>query len=96
VRNPELFLSSLLLSSAHSHARILRTSAVDHTILFLRNPDLHHGLLGLRVRQVDLRTNLIRLDVGTTKNGEGREVTMTRTIGELVREAVAGKKTEDY
>jgi integrase len=30
-------------------------------------------LLGLRVRQVDVRTKLIRLDVGTTKNGEGRE-----------------------
>jgi integrase len=28
-------------------------------------------LLGLRVRQVDLRTNLIRLDVGTTKDEYG-------------------------
>src|SRR5436190_7442308 len=46
VRDPKFLLSSLLLSSAHSHARILRTSAVDHTIFFLRNPDLHHGLLG--------------------------------------------------
>src|SRR6266849_1705804 len=46
VRNPKFLLSSLLLFSAHSHARILRTSAVDHTIFFLRNPDLHHGLLG--------------------------------------------------
>jgi tRNA(Arg) A34 adenosine deaminase TadA len=45
VRDPELFLSSLLLSSTHSHARILRTSAVDRTVFFLRNPDLHHGLL---------------------------------------------------
>src|SRR5438445_7164823 len=45
VRNPKFLLSSLLLFSAHSHARILRTSAVDHTIFFLRNPDLHHGLL---------------------------------------------------
>jgi putrescine aminotransferase len=45
MRNPKLFLASLLLSSAHSHAHILRTCAVDHTILFLRNPDLHHGLL---------------------------------------------------
>src|SRR5439155_17817586 len=45
VRDPKLFLSSLLLSSAHPHSRILRTSAVTHTIFFLRNPDLHHGLL---------------------------------------------------
>jgi integrase len=52
--------------------------------------------LGLRVRQVKVRTELIRLDVGTTKNGEGREVTMTRIIRELVRQAVAGKNSDDY
>ncbi len=34
-------------------------------------------LLGLRVRQVDLAQQTIRLDVGSTKNGEGREVSMT-------------------
>jgi hypothetical protein len=45
VRNPKLFLASLLLSSAHPHARILRTCVVNYTILFLGNPDLHHGLL---------------------------------------------------
>jgi integrase len=53
-------------------------------------------LLGLRVRQVNVRTGLIRLDVGTTKNGEGREVTMTSAIRELVRRAVIGKQPEDY
>jgi integrase len=53
-------------------------------------------LLGLRVRQVNVLTGLIRLDVGTTKNGEGREVTMTRTIRELVRQAVAGKNPDDH
>ena len=53
-------------------------------------------LLGLRVRQVDVRTKLIRLDVGTTKNGEGREVAMTHTIRELVWQAVAGKNPDDY
>ena len=53
-------------------------------------------LLGLRVRQVDVRTKLIRLDVGATKNGEGREVMMTRTIRELVRQAVVGKNSDDY
>ena len=46
MRDPKLILSSLLRSSTHSHARILRTSAVDHTIFFLRNPDLHHGCKG--------------------------------------------------
>jgi len=53
-------------------------------------------LLGLRVRQVNVSTKLIRLDVGSTKNGEGREVTMTSTIRELVRQAVAGKRPDDY
>jgi integrase len=53
-------------------------------------------LLGLRVRQVNVRTGLIRLDVDTTKNGEGREVTMTSTIRELVTQAVVGKQPEDY
>src|SRR6266851_10081251 len=47
VRDPKFLLSSLLLSSAHSHARILRISAVDHTSFFSRNPDFHHGLLVL-------------------------------------------------
>src|SRR5216683_1826220 len=40
VRDPKFLLSSLLLSSAHSHARILRISAVDHTIFFLKEPRL--------------------------------------------------------
>src|SRR5437870_1039140 len=46
VRDPKFLLSSLLLSSAHSHTRILRINAVDHTIFFLKEPDFHHGLLG--------------------------------------------------
>jgi len=37
-------------------------------------------LLGLRVRQVALRGRTIRLDVGSTKNGEGREVAMTAKV----------------
>ena len=48
-------------------------------------------LLGLRVRQVDLRARTIRLDVGSTKNGEGREVAMTAKVAELLRQATAGK-----
>ena len=53
-------------------------------------------ILGLPVRQLKLQTGLIRLDVGTTKNNEGREVSMTSAIRELARQAVAGKKPDDY
>ena len=52
-------------------------------------------ILGLRVRQVNLLTSLIRLDVGTTKNLEGREVTMSKNIRELVSQAVVGKNSDD-
>ena len=48
-------------------------------------------LLGLRVRQVDLPARTVRLDVGSTKNGEGREVTMTKQVEALLRQAVAGQ-----
>jgi len=53
-------------------------------------------LLNLRVRQIDLVWKTIRLDVGTTKNREGREVTMTAAILELMRQAVAGKGPDDF
>jgi integrase len=48
-------------------------------------------LIGLRVGQVDLRNRTIRLNPGSTKNGEGREVTMTPEVEELLRAAVEGK-----
>jgi len=53
-------------------------------------------LLHLKVRQVDLFSRLIRLDVGSTKNGEGREVTMTSCIFGLITQAVTGKQPEDF
>jgi integrase len=53
-------------------------------------------LLGLRVRQTDLRLRTIRLDVGSTKNGEGREVAMTSKVEELLRQATAGKGPDDF
>jgi len=53
-------------------------------------------LLGLRVRQVDLRAHTIRLDVGSTKNGEGREVAMTAKVAELLQLATSGKAAEDF
>jgi integrase len=52
-------------------------------------------MLGLQVRQVDLHARTIRLDPGTTKNGEGREVVMTPEVEELLRAAVMNKKPTD-
>lgn len=53
-------------------------------------------LLGLRVRSVSIPNRTVRLDTGTTKNGEGREVRMTPKVTELLRLAVVGKKPDDY
>lgn len=53
-------------------------------------------LLSLRVRQVNMALGTIRLDVGSTKNREGREVTMTGKVGELLRQAIVGKGAEDF
>ena len=53
-------------------------------------------LLELRVRQVNFPNRTIRLDPGTTKNREGREVSMTPKVAELLREATRGKKPDDF
>ncbi len=53
-------------------------------------------ILNLRVTHVSLATRTIRLDVGATKSGEGREVTMTQRIAALVEQAIAGKGKDDY
>ncbi len=53
-------------------------------------------LVNLRVRHVDLRAHTIRLDPGTTKNDEGREVAMTAEVVELLRAACDGKRPDDY
>jgi integrase len=53
-------------------------------------------LQNLRVRQANVTTGLIRLDVGETKNDDGREVVMTATIRELARRAAAGKCPDDF
>ncbi len=53
-------------------------------------------LLNLHVRQVDQASRTITLDAGTTKNNEGREVTMTAEVFTLVSACVHGKKPEDY
>jgi len=52
-------------------------------------------LLNMRVKQVDLLSRTIRLEPGTTKNRDGREVTMTRRVHELLKLCVFGKRAED-
>jgi integrase len=49
----------------------------------------------MRVRQVDLAQRTIRLEPGTTKNSEGREVVMTDAVYTLLSACVIGKGTDD-
>jgi integrase len=51
-------------------------------------------VLNLKVKQIDLFSKTIRLEVGETKNGEGREVPMTAALFELLRECVRRKEPE--
>jgi integrase len=53
-------------------------------------------LLNLRVDQVDLALRVIRLEPGTTKNEEGREVTMTDSVFVLLKECVHDKGPDNY
>lgn len=53
-------------------------------------------LLNMRVKQVDVLAGTIRLEPGTTKNRDGREVTMTKRVCELLKLCVFGKKPDDY
>lgn len=50
----------------------------------------------MRVKQVDLFSRTIRLEVGTTKNHEGREATMADAVLLLVTECTHGKQPDDY
>jgi hypothetical protein len=54
-------------------------------------------LLNLRVQQIDLATRTIRLEPGTTKNREGREVTIeSGVLLELLRQCLTGKDQDDH
>ncbi|MFI5107977.1 MAG: tyrosine-type recombinase/integrase [Terriglobales bacterium] len=53
-------------------------------------------LLGLRVRQVDLKARTIRLNAGETKSGAGRVVKMTAEVFALLQACVSGKVPDDY
>lgn len=52
-------------------------------------------LINLRVKQIDLRTRTIRLEPGTTKNKDGREVTMTAAVHTLLAKCLAEKAADD-
>ena len=52
-------------------------------------------LINLRVRQIDLSAKSIRLDPGTTKNDDGREVSLTSTLVGLLSLCIHGKKPDD-
>jgi integrase len=56
----------------------------------------HEELLALQVRQVNLAVGTIRLEPGTTKNTEGREVSMTLPVRALLAQCVHGKSADDY
>jgi integrase len=56
----------------------------------------HEELLALRVRQVNVSAGTIRLEPGTTKNDQGREVSMTLPVKALLTQCVHGKSPEDH
>jgi integrase len=53
-------------------------------------------LLGLKVEQIDLTQKVIRLEPGTTKNNDGREVFMTDTVRTLLSACVQGKTPDAH
>jgi integrase len=53
-------------------------------------------LMEMRVNQIDLAANSIRLWRGETKSGEPRLVKMTNEVSILLAACVQGKKTDDY
>ena len=56
----------------------------------------HEELLALGVRQVNLSAGTIRLEPGTTKNDQGREVSMTLPVSALLTQCVNGKAPDDF
>lgn len=55
----------------------------------------HAEVLSLKVGQVSLADRTIRLNPGETKNDEGREVTTTPLLRQLLQECVRGKAADD-
>jgi len=56
----------------------------------------HGELLGLRVGQVSIADRTIRLNPGETKSDDGREVTMTPLLRQLLQECIRGKGPDDF
>lgn len=52
-------------------------------------------VMSMQVRQADFDAGVIRLDVGTTKNKEGREVHMTSAVRTLLTECARCKQPND-
>jgi integrase len=53
-------------------------------------------LLNMQAGQIDLAQKLIRLEPGTTKNREGREVVMTDAIFKLLSACIHDKSADDH
>ncbi len=53
-------------------------------------------VLKLRVKQIDLASRGIRLEVGTTKNTEGRLVKMPTEVYTLIAACIEGKQADDF
>jgi integrase len=53
-------------------------------------------LLSMRVNQLDIAQRVIRLEPGTTKNRDGREVLMTDSVYSLLSALAHGKLPTDY
>ena len=50
----------------------------------------------MRVSQLDVAQRVIRLEPGTTKNRDGREVLMTDSVHKLLSALAHGKAADDY
>ena len=53
-------------------------------------------ILRLRISQVDLFSNTVRLLPNTTKSKKGRTLTMTQSVRELLSACIAGRSREQY
>lgn len=53
-------------------------------------------LLSMRVNQLDVAQRVIRLEPGTTKNRDSREVLMTDSVHKLLSALIHGKSADDY
>jgi integrase len=65
--------------------------ATGYTFAFRRGE-----LLSMRVKQIDLTRQTIKLAPGTTKNNEARTIVMTDEVFDLISQCVAGKGKNDF